>query len=74
LYHTTDFNRKGLNDLPLLGGLCLVPMMELKQWVSGYKQEQAKGNSGADKISRECITLMKVEDFLLDAWWTLGLC
>jgi hypothetical protein len=23
-----DFNRKGLNDLPLIGGLCLVPMMD----------------------------------------------
>jgi hypothetical protein len=25
---TTDFNRKGLNDLPLIRGLCLVPMMD----------------------------------------------
>jgi hypothetical protein len=42
------------------------------QWVTGYKQEQAGGNSAADKALRECFTLMKVEDFLLDAWWTLG--
>jgi hypothetical protein len=42
------------------------------QLVTGYKQKQAKGNSGADKASRECTTLMKVEDFSLDAWWMLG--
>jgi hypothetical protein len=35
------------------------------RWVTGYKQEQAKGNSGADKASKECITLMKVEDFFV---------
>ncbi len=61
-----DFNRKGLNDLSSTND-GLQP-----RWVTGYKQEQAEGNSGADGASRECITLMKVEDFLLDAWWMLG--
>jgi hypothetical protein len=28
LSNTTDFDRKGLNDLPLIGGLCLVPMAD----------------------------------------------
>jgi hypothetical protein len=37
----------------------------------GHK-EQAKENSGADEASREYITLMKVEDFALDAWLMLG--
>jgi hypothetical protein len=42
------------------------------QWVTRYKQEQTKENSGADKALREFITLMKVEDFALDAWSMLG--
>ncbi len=32
----------------------------------------SRRNSGADKASGECITLMKVKDFLLDTWSMLG--
>jgi hypothetical protein len=28
LSHATDFDRNGLNDLPLIGGLCLIPMTD----------------------------------------------
>jgi hypothetical protein len=35
-------------------------------------EEQAKEHSGADEASKECITLMKVGEFALDAWSMLG--
>jgi hypothetical protein len=36
------------------------------------KQEQAEGHSGANKASREYITLMEMEESALDAWLMLG--
>jgi hypothetical protein len=62
---------KGLNDLPFIGGLCLVPMRDFNP-ITSYKQEQAKGHSSTDDASKECITLMGVEEFVLDAWLMIG--
>ncbi len=69
------------NGLRLQGPQCCAPHWRTlshtndglrPRWVTGYKQEQAEGNSGAGEASRRCITLMKVEDFSLDAWLMLG--
>ncbi len=62
----------GLNDLPLIIGLCLVPMTDFDHNGAQNTNRSKQENSGADKASRECITLMKVEDFALDAWSMLG--
>ncbi len=73
LSHATDFDHKGPQwSAPHQRTLSCTNDKLQSRWVTRYKQEQAEENSGADKASRECITLMKVEDFALDAWLMLG--
>ncbi len=61
---------KGLNDLPLIGGLCLVPIMDTMghRIQTGASQREQQYIQGI----RECITLMKVEDFAFDLSSLLG--
>ena len=55
---TTDFDRNGLNDLPLVRGLCLVPMMDFdhdRSQVTNRNKPKVKKTHYLDEGGRICV-------------------